>query len=175
MYEMIVLGFFMRYPMHGYRISKIVNDIVGPYTKFSSGRLYPLLAKLEQQAFITPAGAPNEDRQRMFQITESGQKHFFDVIMDTTSNQGEYQKLFWYKIIFFDLLTQEQRTYLLDHYINYCQTHVFYIQSELDDLQQRLQNSDGQLSSVITVMNRNINFWKSDLEYVQNIRNQIGG
>jgi DNA-binding PadR family transcriptional regulator len=174
MYEIIVLGFFMRYPMHGYRISKIVNDIVGPYAKFSSGRLYPLLAKLEKQALITPAGTPSEKRQRMYQITDSGQKHFYDLIMDINSNLGEYQKIFWYKVIFFDLLSQEQRAYLLDHYINYCQTHVFYIQNELEDLQQRLQNSDSQLHSVISVMNRNINFWKSDLNYVQNMRKQQG-
>lgn len=174
MYEMIVLGFFMRYPMHGYRISKIVNDIVGPYAKFSSGRLYPLLEKLEKQAFIAHVGTTNENRQRMYQITDSGQKQFYDLIMDITSNLGEYQKIFWCKMIFLDLLTQAQRAYLLDHYINYCQTHVFYIQSELEDLQQRLQESEGQLHSVISVMNRNINLWKSDLEYVQNMRNQQG-
>jgi DNA-binding PadR family transcriptional regulator len=169
---MIVLGFFVRYPMHGYRISKIVNDIVGPYAKFSSGRLYPLLAKLENQAFIALDGTSNEKRKRMYQITDSGRNHFYDLIMDITSNLGECQKLFWYKVIFLDLLSQEQRVYLLDHYINYCQTHVFYIQGELEDLQQRLQNSDGQLHSVITVMNRNINFWKSDLDYAQNMRKQ---
>lgn len=174
MYELIILGFFMRYPMHGYRISKIINDIVGPYAKFSSGRLYPLLSKLEKQAFLTLASTNKEDRQRMYQITDSGRQQFYKLIMDTTSNLGEYQKIFWYKVIFFDLLTQNQQAYLLDHYINYCQSHIFYIQSELEDLQQRFQNSVGQLNSVISVMNRNVNIWKSDLEYAHNMRKQKG-
>ncbi|MBB6671827.1 PadR family transcriptional regulator [Cohnella nanjingensis] len=174
MYEFIVLGFFMRYPMHGYRISKIVNDIVGPYAKFSSGRLYPLLGKLEKQGYLTLSHANSDDRQRMYEITDAGRKQFIQLVMDCSANLGEYQKIFWLKAIFFDLLTSDQREYLLNHYVSYCQAHISYIQKELEDLRQRFENNEGQLNSVISVMNRNIQVWKSDLEIVQTMLKERG-
>jgi DNA-binding PadR family transcriptional regulator len=41
MYELIILSLLMRSPAHGYLIAKIINDMFGPYTKISNGRLYP--------------------------------------------------------------------------------------------------------------------------------------
>ena len=52
MYELIILSILMRRTAHGYLISKIINDIFGPYTKVSNGRLYPLLAKLQHEGLI---------------------------------------------------------------------------------------------------------------------------
>ena len=39
MYELIILSLLARWPLHGYLIAKIANDITGPYTRISSGRL----------------------------------------------------------------------------------------------------------------------------------------
>src|SRR5215472_4008569 len=55
MYELVILGFLMRMPYHGYLIAKIINDMIGPFARLSNGRLYPLLAKLEQEGLISPA------------------------------------------------------------------------------------------------------------------------
>ena len=43
MYELMILTFLMRGPMHGYLIANII-DISGPFAEVSNGRLYPLLA-----------------------------------------------------------------------------------------------------------------------------------
>ena len=53
MYELIILSLLMRFPMHGYLIAKIANDLIGPWAKISVGSFYPLLSKLEQQGYIT--------------------------------------------------------------------------------------------------------------------------
>lgn len=37
MYELIILSLLMREPSHGYLISKIINDIIGPIAKVSHG------------------------------------------------------------------------------------------------------------------------------------------
>src|SRR5690349_25097481 len=100
MYELMILGQLMRHQAaHGYLIAKIINDIIGPYARVSNGRLYPLLAKMEQAGLIAvrtePASAPPGDRQlRVYEITEAGRKRYRVLIMDTTLNPGEYQKLF---------------------------------------------------------------------------------
>jgi len=46
-YELIILGLLMRWPMHGYLIAGIIDDIIGPHAKISHGRLYPLLGRME--------------------------------------------------------------------------------------------------------------------------------
>src|SRR5262245_48756011 len=61
MYELIILALLMRMPFHGYLIAKITNDMIGPMAKLSSGTLYPLLTKLEQNGLIEIA--PEEGEQ----------------------------------------------------------------------------------------------------------------
>ena len=107
MYELMILTFLRRGPMHGYLIAKIINDIIGPFAKVSNGRLYPLLAKMEAEGLIVAVevdwgGHGRERRQKAFQLTDAGRQRFHDVMMDTTSNPGDYEKLFWTKLQFFE-------------------------------------------------------------------------
>lgn len=137
-YELIILTLLARWPMHGYLISKITKDIAGPYGGLSSGRLYPLLAKLETQGLIAalPNGAERQSgrRSRRYAITETGRTRFHELMMDTTSNLGDYRLLFWIKVSVLHLLELNEQLYLLDHYINYCQTHIFHYLAETADL-----------------------------------------
>ena len=78
MYELIVLSLLMRAPFHGYLIVKVANDMLGPWTKISSGTLYPLLGRMEQAGLIATrpatedqAGKRSERHARTFTITES--------------------------------------------------------------------------------------------------------
>src|SRR5579859_5268808 len=102
MYELIVLSLLMRGPLHGYLIVKITNDMIGPWAKVSSGTLYPLLTRMEQAGLIAVIQAESQsvagERQtRTFLITEEGRKRFHQVMMDMSSNPGDYQRFFRYK------------------------------------------------------------------------------
>jgi DNA-binding PadR family transcriptional regulator len=138
MYEFIILSQLMHGPAHGYLIAKIINDMIGPYARISYGRLYPLLAKLEQNGLITAekaATGQQGDRQlRIYTITDAGRMRFKVLMSDTGSSPGEYQKLFAYKVVAFGFITPAERLRLIDHYINYCQAHVFHLQTEAEDL-----------------------------------------
>src|SRR6185312_5732422 len=141
MYELIILSFLARWPLHGYLIAKIINDMIGPYARLSNGRLYPLLAKLEAEGLIVAAdGAEPQPtigrRQRVYTITEAGRLRFHALMLDTTSSPGDYQRIFWYKVPCLNLLDLHERLYLLDHYITYCQTHIFHLTAEIEDLRQ---------------------------------------
>ena len=77
MYEFIILAQLMHGPAHGYLIAKIINDIIGPYARLSPGRLYPLLAKLEQNGLIAPTSGGEGEHQgdrpmRIYKITDLG-------------------------------------------------------------------------------------------------------
>lgn len=194
MYELIILGFLMRAPIHGYLVTKIINDMIGPYAKLSSGRLYPLLAKMEEQGLIEPvereghaqgdattgetaehtphtAGQTAERRHRVFAITEAGRARFHRLMLDTTSNLGDYQRLFWLKVTYSDSIELSERLHLADHYMNYCQSHIFHIKGELVELQQQVEQqrvmSEEQFAATSFVMEHTLRQWQSELDEVR--------
>ena len=179
MYELIILSLLMREPIHGYLISKIINDIIGPIAKVSHGWLYPRLAKLEQEGLIVAplegdAGKPGERQLRTYQITEDGRKRFYQLMMDTTSNPGEYSKFFWQKVSFLAYLHPAERLHLIDHYINYCQTHILHLKAQAKNLVEGEVQYHAmdltQLEATLHILRRSTNHWQVDLEYANSLR-----
>jgi DNA-binding PadR family transcriptional regulator len=174
MYELIILSFLIRSPMHGYLIARIINDMIGPYARFSNGRLYPLLAKLEEEglivAYTQPMDTHKGERQlRCYQITEEGRKRFHDLMMDTTSNPGDYQRLFLHKVPFLEFLKPAERMYVIDHYVNFCQAHILHLTAEKEDLAQRNHISLSQLNVTLNVMQHMIDQWKLELDWANSL------
>ncbi|HZS77058.1 MAG TPA: helix-turn-helix transcriptional regulator [Ktedonobacteraceae bacterium] len=178
MYELIILSLLMRYPMHGYLIAKIINDIIGPYAKVSNGRLYPLLSKLEQEGLIATYIDATQTRkgertQRQYQITEEGRKRFHDLMMDTTSNPGDYQKLFLQKVAVLEFLKSGERLYLIDHYINYCQAHVLHLVAEAEDYEKKGREysvSTYQYEATLEVMRHRADQWLHEAQWARELR-----
>src|SRR5579862_9734103 len=144
MYELIVLSLLTLGPFHGYLIVKVTNDIIGPWAKISSGTLYPLLTRMEQASLIAvlphaeSRGAAGDRPARTFIITEEGRKRFHQLMMDMSSNLGDYQRIFRFKAVFIEMLPHQERLLLFNHYINYCQTSILYLQTEMANLSHEL-------------------------------------
>ena len=182
MYELIILSQLMLQPAHGYMIASIINDMIGPYARISNGRLYPLLSKLEKSGLIDPvrdipsAVGQQSDRQlRTYKITEAGRKRFHELMMDTTSNPGEYQKIFLQKVATLEFLKPSERLRLIDHYINYCQAHVMHTTAEADDLVQRSPEwgpdwGPARLKAVLDVMQHMVDQWQLELDWAKTLR-----
>jgi hypothetical protein len=49
--------------------------------------------------------------------------------MDTTFNQGTYQRLFHIKALHLEFVTPEDQMSLVDHYVSYCQMGLRYPQA----------------------------------------------
>ena len=147
MYELLVLALLMHGPWHGYLITKIANEMIGPWAKVSPGTLYPLLTRLEQNGLIKalPQEASHSQRQpHRYAITAAGRRRFHTLMMDTSSNLGDYPRIFHLKVVHFQFLASRERLYLTDHYINYCERTILHMQSEAQDM-QRMQ-SEAELS-----------------------------
>jgi DNA-binding PadR family transcriptional regulator len=178
MYELIILSLLMREPIHGYRISKIINDIIGPIAKVSHGWLYPRLAKLEEEGLIVASFDDDEEKKgerrfRTYHITEDGRNRFHELMMDTTSNVGEYAKFFWQKVSFLGYLHPAERLHLIDHYFNYCQTHILHLKDQAKNLvegkvQYHTMDTD-QLEGTLHVLRRSTSHWQVDLEYANSL------
>jgi DNA-binding PadR family transcriptional regulator len=137
-YELIILSLVARGPVHGYIISSVINDVIGPYARASNGRIYPLLAKLEESGFIAVDKENESDGGRVsrsFAITALGRKRFHDLMMETTTSPREYRDLFAFKVTAFDLITKEDRTSLLQHYVTFADAHVRHLELQGKDLE----------------------------------------
>jgi DNA-binding PadR family transcriptional regulator len=181
MYELIILSQLMLWPAHGYMIASIINDMIGPYARISNGRLYPLLSKLEKSGLIDPfkdthaVGLQGDRQLRTYKITEAGRKRFHELMMDTTSNPGEYQKIFLQKVSMLEFLKPSERLRLIDHYINYCQVHVMHLTAEADDLVQRSPDwgpdwGPTRLKAVLDVMQHMVDQWQVELDWAKTLR-----
>jgi len=138
MYELLVLALLMHWPLYAYLIADIANHILGPWERISRGTLSSLLTKLEQAGLIVPADPTqvpfSTDRpSRMFALTPAGRERFYQLMMDTTSNQGTYQRLFRIKALHLEYVSPEDQLSLVDHYLSYCQMGLSYQQAEAQD------------------------------------------
>jgi DNA-binding PadR family transcriptional regulator len=178
-YELIILSLLMRFPLHGYLMMKITNDQIGPWARVSSGTLSTILGKLEQVGLIAvlpqeSESARGDRRARTYTITEEGRKRFHQLMMDTSSNLGEYQKFFHHKMTYFDLLRPDERLLLVNHYINYCQTTILHSQTEMDSIVYELADHPDPafLDNLLRVMRHIVQQWQAELDWIRSIREQ---
>ncbi len=177
MYELIVLSILMDRAAHGYLIAKIVNNIVGPFARVNSGRLYPLLGKMQEAGLIVAVAQPEAEPEggrtvNCYQITPAGREYFHQLLMDTSSNPGDYQKIFWLKTGMFYHLLPEERTYLLEHYRNYCQSHVIYLRTKLAELKKSDNSPDGphHRGNVAGAVEHRIEHWQHELDWTEKLK-----
>jgi len=179
MYELLILSILMRGTAHGYLIASIINDIIGPYARLSNGRLYPLLSKLEELGIIiavekTGKNVKGDRNLHSYEITDEGRKRFHELMMDTTSNPGEYRQIFLQKVSVLRFLKPAERLYLIDHYINYCQAHILHLTAEREDLvsNKGYELSPAHLSSTLNVMQHLIDQWRLELDWTRSLHEQ---
>jgi DNA-binding PadR family transcriptional regulator len=178
LYELIILSLLVRGPAHGYLIAKIVNDLIGPYARISNGRLYPLLTRLEAHGLIELQIIPEahgERNSRRYQITDAGLERWQELMLDTTSSPGEYQRIFQQKVPVMYRLKPAQRLYLCDHYLNYCQAHVLHLIAETEDLTTRVFPDAGKwqgLPALLDVMHHRIEQWRLEVQWAIHLREQ---
>src|SRR2546427_3557143 len=167
----------MRGTAHGYLIAKIINHIIGPYARLSNGRLYPLLSKLEELGMIvavkkTGKNVKGDRHLRSYEITDAGRERFHELMMDTTSNPGEYRQIFLQKVSALRFLKPAEQLYLIDHYINYCQAHILHLIAEGEDLQVGKHLSPVHLSATLKVMQHLIDHWRLELDWARSLREE---
>ena len=174
MYELLVLALLMHSPWHGYLISKIANEMIGPWAKISSGTLYPLLARLEEAKLIEtllPDEAPRSQRQsHCYTITPAGRRRFHILMMDTSSNQGDYPRIFHIKVMHLAFLLRKERLVLVNHYINYCEQIVLHMQIEAD-----IQRMQSEIQDTVKETRDNTAFTDAVVDILQHLRQQAGG
>jgi DNA-binding PadR family transcriptional regulator len=182
MYELLVLALLMRWPLYAYLITSITNHIMGPWEKISRGSLSALLKKWEQAGLIEPGDPeqvpfPSTRASRVYTITNSGRARFSQLMLDTTSNLGTYQRLFRIKALHLEFLPTGDQLYLLDHYLYYCRTGIQYLRGRAQELAaapaQTRPESEGFLTTALDLMEMSAQEWELELAWAQSLRNRL--
>jgi DNA-binding PadR family transcriptional regulator len=182
MYELLVLSLLMHWPLYAYLIADIANHIIGPWEQISRGTLSSLLTKLEQAGLITPADAaqvpfPMDRPSRVFAITPRGRDRFYQLMMDTTSNQGTYQRLFHIKALHLEFVSPEDQLSLVDHYVSYCQVGLHYQKAEAQDFAtnpvKQEPASPSFRTTALELMDLTAQQWQLELAWAQHLRERI--
>jgi DNA-binding PadR family transcriptional regulator len=184
MYELLVLALLTHWPMHAYLLADIANDIIGPWEKISRGTLSSLLTKLEEGGYIEAADPatvpfPSSRPARAVAITAAGRDRLRKLMLDTTSNSGTYKRLFRIKALHLHLLSAEDRLFLIDHYIHYCQTGVRHQRAEAQDFAARtggdeLTNATFGVTA-LELMDLEARQWELELVWARGLRERASG
>ena len=182
MYELLVLALLMHWPLYAYLIADIANHILGPWERISRGTLSSLFTRLEQEGLIAPADPTqvpfSTDRpSRVFALTTAGRERFYQLMMDTTSNQGTYQRLFRIKALHLEYVSPEDQLPLVDHYLSYCQMGLRYQQAEAQDFATN-PIKQGSVSSfysaaALDLMELVSQQWRLELAWAQRLRERV--
>lgn len=182
MYELLVLALLMRWPLYAYLIAEIANSIMGPWEKISRGSLSTLLKKLEQAGFIGPGDPaqvpfPSARASQVYAIRSEGRERFNQLMMDTTSNPGTYQRIFHMKAIHLEFVPTQDQLYLVEHYMYYCQTAARYLQAHAQNMAtNRMKVEAGSeffISTALDLMEVVKQEWERERDWALRIRERI--
>lgn len=182
MYELLVLALLMRWPLYAYLITDITNSIMGPWEKISRGSLSALLKKLEQAGCIEPGDRarvpfPSARASQVFTITSVGRERFYQLMMDTTSNPGTYQRIFRIKALHLEFIPPKDQLYLIEHYMYYCQAGTRCVRAEAHDMATNPMKvetaSDFFRTTALDLMEVVAQEWELELNWAQSIRERI--
>jgi PadR family transcriptional regulator AphA len=102
--EHALLGFLRERPMHGYEIHQRLRDPSGPglVWRLKQSQLYALLAKLEDEGYISGALKPQETgpTRRIYRLTRSGRERYGDWVTSPVPHGREVRQEFLAKFYF---------------------------------------------------------------------------
>jgi DNA-binding PadR family transcriptional regulator len=182
LYELIVLSLLMHWPLHGYVIARISNDMLGPWEKISKGTMYSLLGKLERGALIQLTDSDkayhiSDRHSKTYEITQAGRKHFIELMLDTTSGLSNYRRLFHLKAMHLNFLPLDDQLYLIDHYRMYCQTAIRHQKTQAQEIQEtpdtRAEFGDFFFEGVLDYLHSMADVWQVELGWVDRLRTRI--
>ncbi|MEN9218159.1 MAG: PadR family transcriptional regulator [Gloeomargarita sp. DG_2_bins_126] len=134
MLELATLGLLRRQPLHGYRLTKLLELFMGSCISVNYGAIYPLLRRLEQRGDISSLsiqkGGAGPSRV-IYQITPQGQERWLRLMLakhreSWVNSRARFMVLFG----FFGDLTPAQRLFLLRHRLEQCRCRLSHLQSE---------------------------------------------
>jgi DNA-binding PadR family transcriptional regulator len=141
MLELAILGLLKERSMHGYQLSKRLEDTLGGFWRVSYGSLYPTLRRLERDGAVEPVFSKEDVRRRknVYRITEKGEG-LFDELLQEAGQESWEDNRFRVRLAFFKYLKPETRIRLLERRRAYLEERLSTITTSLKNARERIDN-----------------------------------
>jgi hypothetical protein len=94
-------------------------------------------------------------------------------MMDTSSNLGDYPRIFHLKVVHLEFLTPNERLHLANHYINYCERTILHLQSETQDTQGESGDNPTFTDAVVDILQHLAQQEQGELDWARRVRERI--
>lgn len=141
MLELAILGLLKERSMHGYQLSKRLEDTLGGFWRVSYGSLYPTLRRLQKDGAVEPVFSKEDvgRRKNVYRITEKGEA-LFDELLQEVGQESWEDNRFRVRLAFFKYLKPETRIRLLERRRAYLEERLSTITTSLKNTRERIDN-----------------------------------
>lgn len=167
MYELFVLGELMTGEKHGYILQEILKNTAGPIRQISSGTLYPLLSRLVKNGRINLREESEGGRMRkIYELTEAGRERFQQLMEKPLEYNAETERLFHFKMVYFQYVKKDVRLACLEQYLNYLQTIRNYVASFEAQIISQKPSPEKQRIQLLRVFDHRKHVGTADIEWI---------
>lgn len=137
MLELSILGFLHEEPLHGYELKQRLQRLTGHFRPLSDGALYPAIARLEKQGFLTrhqeqgEAAAP----RNVLSLTPPGEAELIKRLGSPTDVDISDRNRFFTFLAFLKYLPTEEQQNILERRLLFLQKgrSFFQVGGKLED------------------------------------------
>lgn len=132
MFDLATLGLLQQEPLHGYRLKQKLELFMSGCISVNYGTIYPLLRRLQHQGAIATVDAPRlKVSRRIYHITEQGQAQWKTLMLEHPHESWvNARSRFMIKLFFFSNLPSDERSQLIQHRLNLCQSRLTDIKTQ---------------------------------------------
>ena len=166
--DLLVLGFLLARPMHGYEISQALkNDGVEVWFEISTAAIYYSLNKLHRLGHIAVAHSRGASGDRtIYHVTESGREQFFADMHGLLASREPVRTEYDLGISMLNRMPQDQVVPLL-------QTRVEFLETWIADLESRLA-ALGKDPLQRAILQHSMATAQLDIDWINDITTQLG-
>ncbi|MCG3207060.1 MAG: hypothetical protein FOGNACKC_00660 [Anaerolineae bacterium] len=136
--EYALLGLLYQQPRHGYEIYQelLAEDGLSLVWRLKQSHLYALLAKLEQQNYVTATLEPQDSRppRKILQLTPAGREAFLSWLRTPVPQGRQMRQEFLAKLYFAHRLEPTTSATLIDKQRDICADWLASLQNQADML-----------------------------------------
>ncbi|PYI56128.1 PadR family transcriptional regulator [Paenibacillus flagellatus] len=170
MYELFVLGELMTGDKHGYMLQDILKNAAGPTRQISSGTLYPLLSRLVDGGLIHLRHEEESEggrTRKVYGVTEAGRARFRELMEEPLPYDGETERLFGFKMVYFQYVGKDVRLSCLRQYASYLEKNRKYVVDFEAKLLAHKPEPEKQRVQLLRVFDRRKTVWAAEIEWVK--------
>ncbi|MBN1531222.1 MAG: PadR family transcriptional regulator [Spirochaetes bacterium] len=163
-----ILGFLKRYgPLHGYRLKRLVADMVSDFTQIKLPTIYYHLEKMEEKGLVT-AERKQEGRRperSVYSITKKGEREFLALLRDTLAVRYRPEFQIDAPLFFFDSMDPADIVASLREQEKHCSDVLDHLEAHREEVMQHIPPEARRIAGLM--FQHHSLHYRAELEWLQ--------